>query len=101
MQFLNADVGVETCSNLITLAPSVHEMWRKAAFALSPVSISKGRRNLIIQVMRLPKYRRSQSINILQRHILLEDYNDKNESPLYHARAKKLCSLRRFNHPEN
>jgi hypothetical protein len=78
--------------NLVTLAPSLHALWTKAHFALRPVDKSPDNKSLTVQFVRLPKYDRSSSIDILQKPVSLSDYKDVNGWPLYNAEVNRFIS---------
>jgi HNH endonuclease len=46
----NPDIGVERCFNLISLSPDAHDMWNQGMFALKPLSLSRNRKKLIVQI---------------------------------------------------
>jgi hypothetical protein len=45
----NPDIGVERCINLISLAPTAHDMWNRGLFALKPLKLSRNRKKLTVQ----------------------------------------------------
>jgi hypothetical protein len=57
-----SDKGREVCSNLMTLAPSVHKYWERALFALRPLSMSEDRKSLRVQFFWLKQCARTASL---------------------------------------
>jgi len=45
----NAEIGVESCFNLICLSPDAHVKWTKGLFALKPLKLSHDRKELIVR----------------------------------------------------
>ncbi|QSS56557.1 hypothetical protein I7I53_04805 [Histoplasma capsulatum var. duboisii H88] len=50
--------GGEACSNLLTLAPSVHAYWGRALFALKPLDVSDDGKSIEVQLFWLRPYHR-------------------------------------------
>lgn len=48
--------GTETCSNFLCMTDMAHKLWKKARFALKPLSLSEDRRSLQVQFYWLPVY---------------------------------------------
>lgn len=51
------DTGVESCFNLICLAPSAHMIWDKGRFALKPLELSDDEKELTVQFFWQPQYK--------------------------------------------
>ncbi|GKZ40082.1 hypothetical protein AbraIFM66950_002274, partial [Aspergillus brasiliensis] len=49
--------GTEVCSNLLCMTNLAHKLWKKARFALKPLSLSEDQRSLKVQFYWLPVYR--------------------------------------------
>ncbi|PWY82479.1 hypothetical protein BO83DRAFT_454278 [Aspergillus eucalypticola CBS 122712] len=48
--------ATEACSNLLCMTDIAHKLWKKARFALKPLSLSEDRRSLEVQFYWLPVY---------------------------------------------
>jgi hypothetical protein len=55
------DEGIETATNMITLAPTVHDLWNRGAFALKPISMSDDKTTLTIQFFWQAQYEQNKS----------------------------------------
>lgn len=86
--------GTGVCQNMITLSPSAHAYWGAALFALKPVSLSKDRKELVVQFFWLRPLARVHRISLRSRPVLHGDWEGSvSNIKLFNCQTDaKICS---------